>query len=395
MRTGGRRAEGIGKRTSDGIVSEEKPVSPEALPRVWLLTGFRAGDKAQMVALAEALGWPYEIKRLAYRPYEFVTNILLGLKLAGVDRRRSDALTPPWPDLVITAGRRNEPVARWIKVCSRGRTKVVHLGRPWSKVESFDLVVTTPQYNVPLLSNVLQIDLPLHGVTPARLQTAGERWRDSIAGLPQPRTAVLVGGDSPPYVFDAIMARRLGRRASDFARRQGGSLLVATSPRTKAAATEALQAAIDVPCRFYRWTPDSESNPYLGFLALADLLIVTGDSMSMVAEACATGKPVYVFDLGYGWTRMSAAARPPSPGAADGGEALPPLRAKRLLHWLIAHGMPRRIRRDVRKILRALVASGRIGWLDDAHVIPNPAPSNDLARTAARVRQLFDRTLPS
>jgi len=371
-------------------VNEEKPVSPGVLPRVWLLTGFRAGDKAQMVALAEALGWPYEIKRLAYRPYEFVTNILLGLKLAGIDRRRSDALTPPWPDLVITAGRRNEPVAHWIKACSQGRARVVHLGRPWSKVESFDLVVTTPQYNVPLLSNVLQIDLPLHGVTPARLQAAGDRWRDSIAGLPQPLTAVLVGGDSPPYVFDAVMARRLGRQASDVARRQGGSLLVATSPRTKAAATEALQAAIDVPCRFYRWTPDSESNPYLGFLALADLLIVTGDSMSMVAEACATGKPVYVFDLGYGWTRMSAADRPPSGHSAGDDEKLPRFRAKRLLHWLIAHGLPRRIRRDIRKILRALVDNGRIGWLDDPHAVSNPAPSRDLTRAAARVRQLFD-----
>ncbi|HVJ40298.1 MAG TPA: mitochondrial fission ELM1 family protein [Dongiaceae bacterium] len=374
------------------MVSEEKPVSDKAVPRVWLLTGFRAGDKAQMVALAEALGWPFEIKRLAYRPYEFVTNILLGMRLAGLDRRRSDQLAPPWPDLVITAGRRNEPVARWIKEQNEERTVVVHLGRPWSKVAAFDLVVTTPQYNVPPLPNVLQIDLPLHGVTPARLQAAGARWQGGIAALPQPRIAVLVGGDSPPYVFDAPMARRLARQASDFARRRGGSLLVATSPRTKPEAAAALQAAIDVPCQFYRWSPEPDSNPYLGFLAVADTLIVTGDSMSMVAEACATGKAVYVFDLGYGWTRMRAAAPQPSGSgvAAANGEELPSFRAKRLLHWLIAHGLPRRIRRDVRKILLALAASGRIGWLDDQDTAPQPAPSTDLAAAAARVQQLFD-----
>ena len=59
-----------------------------------------------------------------------------------------------------------------------------------------------------------------------------------------------------------------------------------------------------VPHRLYRWRPDDPDNPYLGFLALADRIIVTSDSMSMLVEATATGKPVFVFDL----------ADPPVPG---------------------------------------------------------------------------------
>jgi mitochondrial fission protein ELM1 len=368
-------------------VSEDRPVSPDSPPRVWLLTGFRAGDKAQMVALAEALGWPFEIKRFAYKPYEFVTNILLGLKRAGVDWRRSDRLDPPWPDLVITAGRRNEPIARWIKEQSRGRSVIVHLGRPWSKVDGFDLVITTPQYNVPLLANVLQIDLPLHGVTAERLTAAATAWRDRIAALPRPWIAVMVGGSAPPYVFDERMASCLGREAAALARRQGGSLLVATSPRTSAAASDALEAALDVPRSFYRWTPNPAQNPYLGFLGLADQIIVTGDSMSMVAEAGATGKPVYFFDLGHGWTRMREIG--PSPLEKSGTV---PFRAKRLLHWLIAHGLPARIRRDIRNMLRPMVTSGRAAWLGDDHAPARPAASDDLARAAARVRQVFTQT---
>ena len=339
-----------------------------------------------MVALAEALGWPFEIKRFAYRPYEFVTNILLGLKRAGVDWRRSDKLSPPWPDLVITAGRRNEPIARWIKAQSKGRCVIVHLGRPWSKVDAFDLVITTPQYNVPLLANVLQIDLPLHGVTPERMAAAAENWRDRIATLPRPWIAVMVGGSAPPYVFDAQMARCLGRAAASLAHQQGGSLLVATSPRTRAEASDALAAAIDVPCHFYRWVPEPESNPYLGFLGLADQLVVTGDSMSMVAEACATGKPVYFFDLGYGWTRMRTTG--PSPVERSGSV---PFRPKRLLHWLLAYGLPARIRRDIRKMLRPLVASGRATWLGDDQTPTKPTLSTDLTSAAGRVKQVFEQ----
>ena len=346
-----------------------------------------------MVALAEALGWPFEIKRFAYKPYEFVTNILLGLKRAGVDWRRSDKLSPPWPDLVITAGRRNEPIARWIKAQSKGRCVIVHLGRPWSKVDAFDLVITTPQYNVPLLPNVLQIDLPLHGVTPERMATAAENWRHRIATLPRPWIAVMVGGSAPPYVFDAQMARCLGRAAASLARQQGGSLLAATSPRTKAEASDALAAAIDVPCHFYRWTPEPENNPYLGFLGLADQLVVTGDSMSMLAEACTLGKPVFIFDLGEGRFSMR-------PDAGGRQAALPYdgiwlrsfLRAslKNLKVRLIGKILPRRLIRDTGPIRAYLIASGQAAWLRDTffpgNIRSGIAPSDIVA---ARVRKLM------
>lgn len=35
--------------------------------RVWALLGHRTGDNMQVEALAAALGWPWEAKRLAWR----------------------------------------------------------------------------------------------------------------------------------------------------------------------------------------------------------------------------------------------------------------------------------------------------------------------------------------
>ena len=107
-------------------------VSP---PRVWVMMGHKAGDNSQILALAEALGWPFEIKRLTYRPTELLTNLLAPLTLLGIVRRRSSPLAPPWPDLIISAGRRNEPPCRWIQARAGKRVRLVHCGRPWAALE--------------------------------------------------------------------------------------------------------------------------------------------------------------------------------------------------------------------------------------------------------------------
>ena len=39
-----------------------------------------------------------------------------------------------------------------------------------------------------------------------------------------------------------------------------------------------------------------KENPYMGYLACADRIILTGDSVSMCSEACGTGSPVLIFE---------------------------------------------------------------------------------------------------
>ncbi len=91
------------------------------------------------------------------------------------------------------------------------------------------------------------------------------------------------------------MARDLGARASKMALLAGGSLLVTTSRRTGDAA-EALIDAVSAPAHVHRWQDGGgEDNPYHGYLALADGVIVTGDSVSMCSEACAGTGPVHIF----------------------------------------------------------------------------------------------------
>lgn len=352
-------------------------------PRTWLLLGHKAGDNAQTLALAQALGWPCESKRLVYRRTELLTNRLFGGNLAGVVERKSSPLTPPWPDLVIASGRRSEPVARWIRRQSGGKARLVHIGRPYAPLDCFDLIITTPQYQLPTRPNVLCNRLPLHHITPERLTAAGAQWRSRLAELPQPRIAVLVGGHSHVYVFNPEEARRLGQLASRLANEAGGSLLATTSARTPVAVGAALAAAIDAPVYFHRWAPDQADNPYLAYLALADAFIVTADSISMLAEACATGKPVYIFAEG-------DAASPVGRRLYSWGQRWRRWRYQVILNRLALRFGPARLRRDPGALHRLLVDSSRAAWLGQPYPSgPPPAPLEEMPQTVARVKALF------
>ena len=353
-------------------------------PRVWLLLGRKAGDNTQVRALAAELGWPWEEKHLVARPWELLPHLLLGTTLAGIDRRASSALTPPWPDLVISAGRRNEPVARWVRARSRGRSRLVHVGRPWAEPKNYDLVVTTPQYFLPDAANIQRNRLPLYRLQSRQLEAAATRLEPHLADLPRPFTALLVGGSSGPSVFTGAKACRLGQLAQRLIGELGGSLLISNSARTPPAAWRALLAQLSVPRFTHDYGQAGVDNPYLGMLGIADRFIVTGDSVSMLAEACAMGKPLHIFDLedpsGPWWRhRHNYRYRP-------------------LVHHLVSAWAPRRLRRDVSRIRQALLEAGQAVWLGQDETVLRPAAGREpgeLVATARRVRELLSRDAPS
>ncbi len=356
--------------------------------KVWALLGRKPGDNAQVLALAEALGAPFEQKHIHARPWEIVPHLLLGPTLAGIDRRASSPLEPPWPDLVISAGRRNEPVARWIKAQAGGLVRLVHIGRPWARPATYDLIVTTPQYFLPPASNVLLNPLPLHRICRAEVAKVAAEAAPGLAHLPRPFTTVLIGGDSGPFVLTAEKARRLAEGVNRLVAQAGGSALVTDSRRTPPEATRAFRDALDVPHQAWWWGQSGSraDNPYRAFLGLADRFVVTGESMSMLAEASALGRPLYLFDPGDApgsWWRHAHNMRP-----------------KPLSHALAMRLAPMRMRRDVSRIQEALVREGRARWLEEAPGLiaagehwAAAAPDDpvaDVAGAARRVRVLLD-----
>ena len=338
-------------------------------PRVWVLLGEGAGGNAQMQALAEALGWPYQTHQLRWNRLNHLPNPVIGARAFTLARDVAP-LAPPWPDLVIAASRRSAPIARWIKHLSGGHTRLVHLLHTQMPLDAFDLVITTAQFRVPDAPNVLRTTLPLNTIAPRRLAEAGQRWAPRLAHLPRPWTAVLVGGDSSSHRLDAGVARRLADRANTLARAEHGSLLVTTSKRTRTAAAQTLAERLSVPHYGHRWHADDTDNPYPAFLALADRFLVTADSASMPAEAAATGRPVSLFE----WP----AKRAP--------RSLPAM-VKPIHRALVYEGW-HKPRRDFTAFHQGLRQAGLVDT-------PVPAaPPADMARAVAAIYRLMGRRLP-
>lgn len=285
--------------TAAGCVQRRGGPTPEdEPPRVWLLLDDRAGNTTQTIGLADQLGWPYEIRQLVTNGVSSLHNRLLGASRAGIDLNKSDALEPPWPELVIATGRRTAPVALWIRRASGGATRLVHLGRKGGDhADLFDLVVTPAYCRLFPHPKRIEVCAPLHRVMAASLEKAGEEFSAAFGGLPSPKVALLVGGKSGQHYLPPQAARHLGESVARQARESGGSVLTTTSRRTGAEATDELRRALaDVPGAFHA-PGDAGRNPYLGYLAWADELVVTGDSESMLAEAISVGKPVSIYPL--------------------------------------------------------------------------------------------------
>jgi mitochondrial fission protein ELM1 len=378
---------------SDKIDSTTTPTVPDRIPKVWLVMGYRAGESTQMLALAEALGWPFEIKYLAYRNFDFVPGLLRLRSLLGINRKKSSSLQAPWPDLVISAGMRNEPVCRWIKTRSFGQTQLIQIGRTWAHRRHFDLIVTTAQYRLPHCRNILHNTITLHRVNEKTLSDAAAKWSARLCHLPRPYIAVNIGGNSGPYTFGQNAARRLASLAGRMAKQSGGTLLISTSARTPPATVATLINALDCSKHLFDWASGANDNPYYGYLALADAIIVTCDSIAMLSEACATGKPVYIFNLDQP-AFYSSKQNNSSPALDQKPARSKDTRISAILYKLLMRFGPQRLTRDVQLVHQSLIENKRAVWLGQTFPDTlNPTPLDDVQKTVYRVHQLFKEHL--
>ena len=360
------------------------PVAADRL--TWILANGRDGDDTQMVRLAAALGWPYEVVQVRHHIARIIGDRILDA--CGRGRLEPGAIPAGrLPDLVLAVGGRSVSMARRIRAASGGRTRLVFIGGPYAALDSFDLIIATAQQGIPHRANVVQNLLPLNSPADREVEAAGARLGHQFGALPRPRLAVLVGGSNSSIRITPASAERLAERANALAMEANGSLLVSTSRRTPVAVADALVGKLRAPAYVYRWVANDANNPYLALLASADAFLVTSDSASMMADALSTRRPVEIFDLDQrlssriltsSWiagTDGSPAGRQQQPTAIDRFRA-------RLIdggYWTPA--------RDLRRLHDALRANGLLGA---SGRLPLERPREaDLRRAVERIRGLF------
>ncbi len=267
-----------------------------AKPAIWALTTGEAGMRTQALGLAEAVGGDIVEKRIGVRwPWSLLPGHLCPDPLARL-APGSDSLEPPWPDLLVTCGRRATGASIAIRRLSSGRTLTVHVENPVTPARAFDLVA--PMIHDGITGpNVMPVATALNRVTSRHLAGAAIEWGPRFAAIPAPRLGIMFGGATKGYSFDRGRFEKLLDDLESLHQSDGTGILVTPSRRTGAHLTRRIVERFSGKDWAYVWD-GSGDNPFFGILALADGFLVTEDSVSMVSEAIATGRPTATVALG-------------------------------------------------------------------------------------------------
>lgn len=332
--------------------------------RIWALLGPHRGDNNQVIALAEALGLPFETITLRYNGWRWLQPRLLGATYRSLTAESRAAVAGAPPDLTISTGHRSVPVVQAIRRRSGGRTLSVHVGYPRLSPDHFDLVVPTPEYPVPDHPNVLRIPFAL-----SRARVAAQPEKVDAALLdssPVPRRLLILGGPTLYWKLDKKDVLEALSYLLAAATTQGGSVLVVGSPRTSDDVLHAVERAVAGSPGVARMAPVEGPPSYPALLAAADTILVTADSVAMVSDAILAGKPVGLLPI-----------RPTVLGRAYMGLADRLWPGKRIFP------------RDLRHFWAALDKSALVGTLEQ----PRGGQVPDLAAMVAeRVRNLLRKS---
>jgi mitochondrial fission protein ELM1 len=368
--------------------------SPDlATPRTWVILSDKQGDNGQVETIVDALPWPVEHKYVHMLPQWVLGKPRYRPSLDHIDPEQSDPIEAPWPDLILTVGRRPSMVALWIRRQSGNRTKIVLVGKPSGHMLDFSLVVASAENQMPPMDNFLPTTLPLMRIGEADVAAEAAAWRDRFAALDKPLIAMLIGGETNPFIMNRKVAQDLVAMAHWVVDELGGTPYVTTSRRTTAEVVEVLRRDLPPQAQFFEWAAGSRDNPYRALLGSADGFIVTGDSVSMMVEVIYLHKPLAIFPL---------------PGGALG--SIDQLR-RSLAHWLFnpklqtsGDRLRRRLARgvyhvDVFKILcatrdfrafhRMLVEQGLAVWAGQPFRRTAAELPDDVGKVVRRIEALF------
>jgi len=253
----------------------------------WIITEGIAGTENQCIAIAEAMGISYSIKRIGLKfPFNHLSPLILKTAphshITGID------WDEPAPDMIIASGRKAIPVALNFK-----DTYKVFVQNPKINLSHFDLVAI-PEHDDVRGDNVIITRGAPNRITSDLLNK--EKTKIDLSKFPKNKIAILVGGNSKSHKMPANFADRLYDQLLPFMRTGDYGFMVSVSRRTPPQICDELRNYFDGEnCLFY--DGQSAKNPYFAYLSNADYILVSEDSTSMLSDALTTGKPTYRLEM--------------------------------------------------------------------------------------------------
>lgn len=218
------------------------------------------------------------------------------------DRLTAHSFTGKYPDYAIGARQGVADTLLGIKQRSGGKTKIIQILDPQKKHDQFDWLILPSYEPYDLNGNIIftigiinYINENILSESKLQLKKSQKYEYLRKKGLKPPFLTILIGGKHIGGELTPEDGRELARKANFILERKGGTALVTTSKRTELETIKAFREEIKVPHFIYDYKIREYENPYDIFITLADEIIVTGDSVRMMSEACSAGKKVRIY----------------------------------------------------------------------------------------------------
>jgi mitochondrial fission protein ELM1 len=253
----------------------------------WILADHgKIGTYSQCLGIAQALGLTPTFKTMKPRLPWRILPPQLWFGALNSQERGHDALEGPWPDVLIAGGRVSAAPALAIKKKNK-KCFTIMLQDPYINARHYDCVVV-PHHDHMKGPTIISVLGALHRLNEIELRVAAQNYPHP-SGVPL--TTLLLGGDNRRSRYQESDMKALAEALKNI----GGHCFITPSRRTSPELLQMLKNYLkDFSYEIWDGTGD---NPYHAYLALADQIIVTQDSVSMISEACFTGKPVYIWDV--------------------------------------------------------------------------------------------------
>ena len=202
-----------------------------------------------------------------------------------------------YADIVVSCGSSLTEINLWMKRENLAKSMVVMDPKPFAR--QFDAVIVPRHDRVAPAGNIFETDGALPSWDREERAREGEKLKTELKLPEGKRLGLLVGGDAGPGLkFDEGLFTLWTKEIQNSAARLDVAVLATTSRRTPSWADAEMKRVFSDKQQCPLLVIANEANRtgvVAAILDLSDVIVVTGESMSMISEAAFSGKPVIVF----------------------------------------------------------------------------------------------------
>jgi len=253
----------------------------------WILSDNLVGHEKQSISLAEKLNINYKLIKI--KKVNFIKRNLSNF----FNLQKKNFFKPPYPKIIISCGKNTAYYSKMIKQKTKNKIFSIFIQKPPININNFDVVIS-PKHDKCKGLNVIETQGALTKINLKYIKNVNKTKKPSI--LKQNFITVLIGGNSRHHKITKPILDKIIKNLKSIEEQKKIRIFILVSRRTGKKDYLYLKKNL-ISNNFIFVLPNSKKISYLNALSFAKAIIVTSDSVSMVTEACSTGKPTYIIDI--------------------------------------------------------------------------------------------------